>query len=193
VDLFLAICEALGLGIAAGIGGPLAWLFIAVMAGAEAGIDPRGTGWEFVGATWFVAVLFAANVAAFAQRRAGLSLPLPHAAGAAVLGAIFGAAALAAAGEPAAIGLLIGAVAAGASSLLASGVMVGAERRTVEEGEGSPAATLALIFAAAGIVVAALALFVSPAALVIAAALAAFASTRRRRAAEKYEGLRVLR
>lgn len=193
MDLFLAICEALGLGLAAGIGGPLAWLFVAVMAGAEAGIDPSGTDWEFIGATWFVAVLFAVNVLVFLQRRAGVSLPLPHALAAAVIGALFGAAALAAEGESAVLGLVLGALAGGTASLLASGVMIGAERRTAAPESGAPAATLALIFAAAGIVVAVLALFVPPSSLLVALALAVLASSRRRRAAQKYEGLRVLR
>ena len=129
MDLFLAICEAIGLGVAVGLGGPLAWLFIGVMASFEAGIDPRGTDWSFIGSGWFIAVLFAANVAAFYQGRRGLRTRVPDAAAAAVLGAIFGAAALAAEGEPAAIGFLLGGAIAPACSLLASGVLEGASRR----------------------------------------------------------------
>jgi hypothetical protein len=194
VDLFLAICEALGLGLAAGLGGPLAWLFIAVMAGAEAGIDPRGTDWAFVGAGWFIAVLFAANVLAFYQRRRGpLPRRLPDAAGAAALGAIFGAAALAAEGETAAAGFVIGGIAAAAASLLGNDLLSGAQRRVEAGTEASATATLGLILGLSGIVVAVLALFLPPTSLLVALALAALAVGRRRKAGQKYEGLRILR
>ncbi|MBK5117334.1 MAG: hypothetical protein JJE23_10510, partial [Thermoleophilia bacterium] len=113
MDLFLAICQAIGLALAVGIGGPLAALFIAVMAGAQAGIDPRGTDWAFIGETWFITLLFAANVGAFFQRRQQRDLRIPQAAAAAALGAIFGAAALAEQAESAAIGFVLGALAGG--------------------------------------------------------------------------------
>lgn len=194
MDLFLTICEAVGLGLATGIGGPLAWLFIAVMASLEAGIDPRGTDWEFIGSGWFVAVLFAANVAAFYGRRRETSLRVPHAAAAAVLGAIFGAAAFAVDAEPSAVGFVLGAAVAGGSSLAAFDVLEGARRRARAGGDdGAAGATLGLIFGLLGVLTGALALFVAPAALLALVGLAVLASGRRRKAGEKYEGLRVLR
>ena len=69
MDLFLAICQAIGLALAVGIGGVLAALFVAVMASTDAGIDLRGTDWEFIGEGWFIAILFAANVLAFYESR----------------------------------------------------------------------------------------------------------------------------
>ncbi len=191
MDLFLAICQAIGLALAVGIGGPLAALFIAVMAGAQAGIDPRGTDWAFIGETWFITLLFAANVGAFFQRRQQRDLRIPHAAAAAALGAIFGAAALAEQAESAAIGFVLGALAGGGASLLAADVLAGARQRA--GAAGGSEGTLDLIFAAAGVLTATLALFVPPASLLALIALLVLAAARRRKASEKYEGLRVLR
>jgi hypothetical protein len=194
MDLFLAICQAAGLALAVGIGGPLAALFIVVMASLEAGIDPRGTDFEFIGEPWFATVVFAITVILTLARRREVSLRMPLIVFAAAFGAIAGAASLAEEGEPAAIGLLAGALAGAGSALLAGDVLSGAQRRSASSAEGaSTAATLDLIFALAGIGAAALALFVPPASLALLIALAVLASGRRRRAGEKYEGLRILR
>jgi hypothetical protein len=194
MDLFLAICQAAGLALAVGIGGPLAALFIVVMASLEAGIDPRGTDFEFLGEPWFATVVFAITVVLTLARRREVSLRMPLIAFAAAFGAIAGAASLAEEGEPAAIGLLVGALVGAGSALLAGDVLTGAQRRSASSGEGaSTAATLDLIFALAGIGAAALALFVPPASIALLIALVVLASGRRRRAGEKYEGLRILR
>lgn len=189
----MAICQAVGLGLAIGIGGPLTALFVAVMAHVELGMDPEGTDWDFLASNWFIAVLLAVNVAAFYANRADVQTRLPSAAIATVVGAIAGAASLAEEGESAVLGLLIGGLLALAASVLAAGVLAGAARRTVAEEGTDPASTLAFIFAGAGIVVALLALFVPPASLLVLLALGVLAAARRRRAGEKYEGLRVLR
>jgi hypothetical protein len=198
MDLFLAICQAIGLALAVGIGGLLAALFIAAMASADAGIDVRATDWEFIGDGWFVAILLAANVLAFYERRRPPgSVPGPFdrrvraAAAAAVLAAVFGAASLAERGEPAAIGFALGALLGAGSALLAGDLLAWAQQRAAEA-QGA-ASTLELIFAAAGILTALLALFVPPASLLVLIGLAVVAVGRRRRAGEKYEGLRVLR
>jgi hypothetical protein len=194
MDLFLAICQAAGLALAVGIGGPLAALFIVVMASLEAGIDPRGTDFEFIGEPWFATVVFAITVILTLARRREVSLRMPLIVFAAAFGAIAGAASLAEEGEPAAIGLLVGALVGAGSALLAGDVLSGAQRRSASSAEGaSTTATLDLIFALAGIGAAALALFVPPASLALLIALAVLASGRRRRAGEKYEGLRILR
>lgn len=194
MDLLLALCQAIGLGLALGIGGPLAWLFVAVMAGAGIGLDPEGTDWEFVGSAWFIVLLFAANVADFyLRRREPEARPVPRAAGTGVLGGIFGAAALAAEGEPVIAGFLVGAIAGFAAALLATALLAGAQRRATANADVDTAGTLTLIFAGAGVVTALLALLVPPAALLALVGLAVLARGRRRRAEEKYEGLRVLR
>jgi hypothetical protein len=199
MDLLLAICQAIGLALAVGIGGALAALFIAVMASADAGIDLRGTDWEFIGDGWFIVILFAANVLAFYESRrpppvsggGRFDRRLRGAAAAGVLGAVFGAASLAEQGEPASIGFVLGALFGAGSALLAGEILAGAQRRT-GDAHGA-ASTLELIFGAAGIATAALALFVPPASLLALIGLAVVGVGRRRRASEKYEGLRVLR
>lgn len=194
MDLFLAICTAIGLGLAAGIGGPLAWLFVAVMASIQAGIDLRGTDWEFIGETWFIVVLFAANVAYFLQRNADFDRRIPYAGSAGVFGGIFGAGAFAAESEPALVGFVLGALVGLGAGLLSFDVLEGARRRAAASADpAGAAATLGLIFSLLGVVTAAAALFVPPVSLLAALALAVLARGRRRRAGEKYEGLRVLR
>jgi hypothetical protein len=201
VDLFLAICQGLGVALAIGVGGPLTALFVAVMASLPAGIDPAGTDYAFAGEAPFITALFAANVLAFYLRRFDRGGPVLVLVAAAA-GAIFFAASLAERGEAAVPGLLVGALIAGLVAQLAIGVLRGAERRAGAVGDsdrgrgrGEPAAAgaLTLILAATGIAAAALALFVPPAAIPLAIALVVLAAARRRRAAEKYEGLRVLR
>lgn len=199
MDLFLAICQAIGLALAVGVGGLLAALFIAVMASLDGGIDTRGTDWEFIGSGWFIVTLFAANVATFYERRrerpaerSGLLARSVRTAGlAGVLGAVFGAASLAEQGEAAALGFVLGAVFGAGSALLAGEILEGAQRRAAVAHAAT--GTLELIFALAGIAIAMLALFVPPASLLALVGLAVLGAGRRRRAGEKYEGLRVLR
>lgn len=196
MDLFLAICQALGVGLACGIGGPLAALFVVVMANLGAGIDPAKTEWDFLASDWFAAAVFAANVAAFYGARREIEMRIPLAAVAAVIGAIAGAASLAERGEPALVGLTLGALAGAFASLLAQSVLAGARRRAAAgggAGERPPGDALVLILAAAGLALAALALFAPPSSLVGLGALLVLAAGRRRRAGEKYEGLRILR
>lgn len=191
MDLFLAICQALGLGLALGIGGPLVALFIAAMAALGAGIDPSGTDWEFLGAEWFVLLMLVANVIGFYTDRNRQANPARTAGFAGAIGAIAGAAALAAEGEPAAIGFVVGAAAGVSAGLIAGQVLSGAQARA--ERDGAAASTLTFIFAFTGIAVAALSLFVPPVSIAVLVALVALALARRRKAGEKYEGLRVLR
>ncbi len=192
MDLFLAICQALGLGLALGIGGPLVALFIATMAALEVGIDPEGTDWAFLGSEWFVLLMFVANVIGFYTDRERQMNPMRSAGFAAAIGAIAGAAALASEGEPAAIGFAVGAAAGVFAGMVAGQVLAGAQARAEREDTAAPG-TLSLLFAFAGIVVAALSLFVPPVAILVAIALIGLAVSRRRKAGEKHEGLRVLR
>jgi hypothetical protein len=163
------------------------------MAHVELGIDPEGTDWEFFASNWFIAILFAVNVVAFYANRSGIPTRIPGAVFAAAIGAIAGAASLAEEGEAAVLGLLLGAALALAASLLAADVLAGAARRAGTGEAAGAAGTLTLILAGTGILVAALALFAPPASLLVLVALGVLAAARRRRAGEKYEGLRVLR
>lgn len=200
MDLLLAICQAIGLALAVGVGGPPAALFIAAMAKIHAGIDVRGSDWEFLGSTWFLALMVIVTAVWFISLRNDTPRRLPQAAFAGIFGAIAGAASLVEQGESAGIGLIVGLLVGVGSALIATDVLVGAQRRAARPRRGSTgdqeaaaAATLDLIFAVAGIAIAIVALFLPPLSLLGIVGLAVLASGRRRRSAEKYEGLRVLR
>jgi len=197
MDLLLAICQAIGLALAVGVGGPIAALFITAMAGLHAGIDARGTSWDFIGKIWFlVLVAISSLVALSLARREDGPRRLARLGFATVFGAIAGAASLAEKGEPAILGLVIGALVGAGSGIVATDVLIGARRRAelsnLEEPQ-SAANTLEGIFAVTGIVIALLALFLPPLSLLGIVALVVLANGRRRKADEKYEGLRVLR
>ena len=195
MDLFVAICQGLGLALAIGIGGALVALFASTMASLEAGIDPDGTDLSFIDATWFLAALAGlVVVGVLARGREAMRPPLVALLAAA--GAIAFAASLAEEGGTWWPGLVAGALATALAALVATDVLEGAIRRartSRSEAAGDAANTLILAFAAAGIVLAAIALFFPPVALLAAAALAVVALGRRRKAGEKYEGLRILR
>lgn len=195
MDLFYGICQGLGLALAIGIGGALAALFASMMGSFEAGFHPDGTDFSFITATWFLIALLALVVlTVIARGREVARYPLVALLAAA--GAIAFAASLAEEGETAWPGLIAGAIATALAALVASDILDGAIRRargSRSEAAGDAANTLIIAFAVAGIVLAALALYLPPASIVAAIALAALALGRRRKAGEKYEGLRILR
>ncbi len=195
MDLFYGICQGLGLALAIGIGGALAALFASMMGSFEAGFHPDGTDFSFITATWFLIALLALVVlTVIARGREVARYPLVALLAAA--GAIAFAASLAEEGETAWPGLIAGAIATALAALVASDILDGAIRRargSRSEAAGDAANTLIITFAVAGIVLAALALYLPPASIVAAIALAALALGRRRKAGEKYEGLRILR
>jgi hypothetical protein len=115
---------------------------------------------------------------------------------AAPLGVLACIAALSAEDEPIWPALLIGPAAAGAAALIMRDVAAGAARReqaTVEDVTAQTPAGVGAIVVLAAAVVAALSLFVPPASLLALAGLAWLWFSRRRSAAQKHEGLRVLR
>lgn len=191
MDLFLAICQGLGLALAAGIGGVLAVLLMAVLAHVEVGWNLDGTDFDWFASEWFIPILFVINVAVFltargsaisAEARRGVLIGL-----AAVFGAIVFGASLAEETStwwPGLAGAGVGAVSAGVTN----SVLEGAAARSEES-----AGTLQLIAAGTGLVLVLVALFLPPASILVAIGVVVLASGRRRRADEKYEGLRSLR
>ena len=192
VDLFYAICQGLGLALATGLGGVIVPLFAAVLAHVDIGWSLDGTGWEFVGSEWFVALLFALNVAWFVGRRRDLARPLVLAA-LVTLGAILFAASLAEDAATAWPGLIIGAAAAAGAALIAHDVLGGAARRAgVKDGPGADSGLLGLA-ALAGVVLVAASVFFPPLSILALAGLIALVLTRRRAGGRKFAGLRILR
>lgn len=209
MDLFLAICQGLGLALAIGIGGPIAALFASMMGSLKVGFDPEHTDYGFITATWFLITLLALTViTVIARGRESARIPVVVLLAAA--GALAFAASLAEAGEAAWPGLIVGALVTGATALVSSDVLDGAISRAKAAGAGrggvgrdsgneggSPEADAANVlivgFTVAGVVIAALALLVPPVALLAGIAVLVVALGRRRKAGEKYEGLRILR
>ena len=196
MDLFMAICQGLGLALAVGIGGPLAALFIAMMAALGSGIHPDATDYDFLSATWFLVTLLAV-VVIFMLARGREVMRWPTIAVLAAIGAVVFAASLAEDGHTAWPGLILGAVATAFAAAVAYAVLEGAIKRAEGNEPGSKEADAAnfmiVAFAAAGIVVAAFSLFLPPVSLLALVAVIWLAACRRRRAGEKYEGLRILR
>jgi hypothetical protein len=205
---FMAICQGLGLAIAIGIGGAIAALFVSMMGSLAAGIEPDGTDYGFITATWFLVTLLALTVlTVLARGREAARIPVVLLLAAA--GALAFAASLAEQGDTAWPGLVVGALAAGLTAMVATDVLDGALRRARNAGakrggvgpnadnvptqESDTANVLIIAFAVAGVVLATVALFVPPVSILAAIALAFLALGRRRKSGEKYEGLRILR
>jgi len=191
VDTFLAICQGLGLALAAGVGGMLAVLLMSVLAHVEIGWNLDGTDFEWFASEWFIPILFVLNVVAFFFARG--SLPREATRGVLIgLVALFGAIAFAGSmAEETSTwwpGLVLGALAAGPTALLVSDFLAGATARSEDT-----AGTLQLIVAGVALVIVLVALFLPPASILVAIGLLVLAAGRRRRADEKYEGLRSLR
>ncbi|HEX6117419.1 MAG TPA: DUF4126 family protein, partial [Solirubrobacterales bacterium] len=166
MDVFLAICQGLGLAIAAGIGGMLALLLMSVLAHVDAGWDLDGSDFEWFEASWFIPILFALNVLAFLHARG--SLPKEATRGVligliTVLGAVAFAGSLSEETATWWPGLAAGAAAAALTAVIAADFLAGATARSEET-----AGTLNLLVAAAGLVLVLVALFLPPASLAAA-------------------------
>ena len=114
MDLFLAICQGLGLALAVGIGGPLAALFIAMMAALDAGIHPDGTDYDVLRrglVCWSTLLAVIVVFMSSARPRRRCAVPMTAVAAPRSARSSF-AASLAEEGEPAWLGLVVGAVAA---------------------------------------------------------------------------------
>ena len=195
MDLFLAICQGLGLALAIGVGGALAALFVSFMGSIEAGIDPDGTDFEFLTATWFLVALLALVALAIVARTREIGR-YPIVALLAAAGAICFAASLAEEGETAWWGLIAGAIVTALAAVIALDILEGAIKRAKSSGTETAddaANTLLIAFAFGGIALAAISLVLPPVSLVALVVLIALVLGRRRKAGEKYEGLRILR
>ena len=191
MDLFLAICQGLGLALAAGIGGMLALLLMSVLAHVGIGWDLDGTDFEWFASEWFIPILFVLNIVAFFHARG--SLPKEATRGVLIglitlLGAVAFAASLAEETSTWWPGLALGAAAAALTAVFTADFLAGATARSEET-----AGTLNLMVAGAGLVLVLLALFLPPASILAAIGIVVLAMGRRRRSGEKYEGLRSLR
>jgi hypothetical protein len=195
MDLFLAISQGTGLALAAGVRPFLPPLLAGALARADAGIDFSGTDFSFLESVPFLAAMLALTaVATVVGQRAQLS-PLIRVLGASavVLGALEFAGSLAEEGYAGGPGLVAGAAIALLGLLAAGAFFEGARARLTERGESGSASLMTLIADAASLVLAAAAVFLGPVSYLPLAFCVWLLMAQRRRAAHKYEGLRVLR
>jgi hypothetical protein len=196
MDTFLDICQAAGLALAVGIRPFLPALLIAVLAGFDAGIDFDGTSFAFLEQAPFMLVIIALLVmTVIAQRRlgpGGASEGRPAAivlTVAVILGALEMSGALDAESETWWWGLPVGAALALFAYVAIDALLSGARRRLDAEAQMA----LPAYAEATGMVLVVLAVFVPPVSIVAAGLLAWLLAGARRRAGEKYAGLRILR
>ena len=194
MDLFLAISQGTGTSLATGVRTFLAPLLVGAFARLNLGVDFEGTEYEFLESIFWLALMLALIVGAWWLDRSDIPVPLAARAVAAIgIGAVLFAGCLAErdyASEP---GLAAGAACALVGLAAATVFLGGAAQRLAARGESEAGTTLELLADGATLVLAALALLVEPVSWLALAFCAWVLLVRRRRAGEKYEGLRILR
>ena len=192
MDLFLAISQGIGTSLATGIRALLVPLFVGVMARLNAGIDFEHTGYEWLEAVWWLALLAALVVAAWLLDRSDVDVPDGVWAVVAMgLGGLLFAGALEDENYFGEVGILAGIVCALVGFLAARVFLGGAVDRLAARGEGS--GTINALGDVAAIALAAVAVLVPPLSLLAAPFCLWVIFARRRREGQKYEGLRILR
>jgi hypothetical protein len=194
MDLFLAISQGIGTSLAAGVRTFLVPLLVGAMARADIGVDFDGTEYEFLESIVWLAIMLAMIVGAWMVERSGIPVsPAAWAVAAAAIGGVLFAGSLAERDYAPELGLFAGALVALVGFIAARVFLGGAVERLAARGEGGAGGTLRLIVDFAALMLAALALLVEPVSYLALAFCAWVLLVRRRRAAQKYEGLRILR
>ena len=194
MDLFLAISQGIGTSLAAGVRAFLVALLVGTLARANVGVDFEGTEYEFLESVLWLAILLSLIVGAWLIERSDIPVaPATWAIAGAAIGGVLFAASLAERDYMSEPGLLAGALAALVGFAAARVFLGGAQERLSARGEGDAGATLGLIADAAVLAVTILAVLVEPTAYLAAGFCAWVLVVRRRRAGQKYEGLRILR
>jgi uncharacterized membrane protein len=190
----LDLLQGLGIGAAIGIRPFLPVLLAGALAGADAGLDFGGTSFAFLEQPWlWIAVLVVVLAIDLAQRRRDGQDPGPLSwallAVAVVLGALEGAGSLADRGHPWIVGLIGGALAAVLGFLATRSLFARVRRRLDREAAGA----LPYYGEGVALVAAGAAILFPPLAILVIGGLAWLWAGGRRRAGEKYAGLRILR
>jgi hypothetical protein len=195
VEFVLDLLQGAGIAAAIGIRPFLPLLLVAALASADLGLDFDGTDFAFL-EDWpvVVAVLLVLAIAELGMRRVGnlqarstfeATLPML----AIALGALAAAGSLADRDHPFVPGLVVGAAAAALGAYAAHTLFTRVRRRLDPEA----ARVLPLYGEGAAGVAAGLSILFPPLAILVLAALAWLLAGGRRRAGEKYAGLRILR
>ena len=182
-----------GAGIAAGIGiRPfLPFVLTAALASADIGLDFDGTDFAFLEQWWFVIVVAVVVIGLELIERRREIPPVVWAllAVAVGLGALVGAGSLADNDHPVVPGIVVGALAATLGFYAARSLFARVRARLDPDSQ----AAVPLYSEAAGLAAAGLSILFPPLAILVIAALAWLLLGGRRRAGEKYAGLRILR
>ena len=196
MDLALAIAQGIGLALACGIRPFLPALLAGALASADLGVNFGGTDFAFLERSWFLLAVVVVLVLVVAlERRRGSAAIAAGPVGAAVAGVGIGLGALLCAGSMADVsgtwwpGIPIGLACAVVGQATARGVLAGAGARLDAAARGA----LPVYADGASLVLAALAVAVPPLSVVALVLCLWLLLRRRRRAGEKYAGLRVLR
>jgi hypothetical protein len=196
MDFLLDLLQGAGIAAAIGIRPFLPVLLVGALAAANLGIDFGGTDFAFLEeAPALAIVLVMLAFATFAVRRSGPEAPerppyvLIFAGLAVVLGALEAAGSLADRGHSIVPGLIVGALCAGLGFVAVRELLTRTRRRLDAETAG----TLPLYAEAAALAAAGLSVLFPPLAIIVVIGLVALLVGGRRRAGEKYAGLRILR
>jgi hypothetical protein len=194
MDLFLAISQGVGVSLATGVRTFLPPLVVGALARADVGVDFNGTGYGFLESIPWLAVLVVlvalATIAARARRKVPAAL---LGALAVAIGALEFAGSLADEGYAAAPGFPAGAVCAFVGFAAAAAFFGRAASRARTGGEDEAASLVDLFAQGAAVLLAVVAVLVSPLAWIALGFAVWVLFVQRRRAGQKYEGLRVLR
>ena len=190
----MAISQGVGVSLATGVRTLLPPLAVGVLARADTGVDFNGTGYGFLESIPWLAALVVLIALVTLAERARVTVPaLALGAVALAIGALMFAGSLADEGYSAALGLPAGAACAALGFVAAQAFFGGAASRA-RTGGSDEAASLVELFAQAGaLLLAVLAVLVSPLAWIAFAFAVWTLLVQRRRASQKYEGLRILR
>jgi hypothetical protein len=194
MELLTAISTGVGVSLATGIRTFLPPLAVGALARANAGIDFTGTGYGFLESVPWLAVLVLLLALLTLAQRARVVVPVVVIGALAVaIGALEFAGALADEGYAAGVGFPVGAACAVIGFLAARAFFGRAAARARAGGEEEAASLLELFAQGAALLLAVLAVLVWPVAWVGAAFALWVVIVQRRRASQKYEGLRILR
>jgi hypothetical protein len=196
MDFAFDLLQGVGIAAAIGIRPFLPVLLVGALASGNLGVDFGGTDFAFLEQAPLLAiVLVLLALATYAVRRAGPEATetglyaLSFAVLAVVLGALEAAGSLADRGHAVAPGLVLGAAAAALGYVAARSLL----KRTRRRLDAEAAVALPLYAEGAAMLAAGLSVLLPPLAVLVIGGLIALLTGGRRRAGERYAGLRILR
>lgn len=196
MNLFLDICQGLGLGASAGIRPFLPAIVTGAFAAADFGVDFDRTDYSFLESPVWIAVMAVALVLAVLLRRdERRSGPVDAALGGlgVGLGALFFAGSLADHGRTGAAATVLGLLGGALAALLSQAATRDLMLRTARRLDTAARNALPVYFEGVALVLAALSIAIPPVSLLALPFLAWLLAGGRRREGGKYAGLRILR